>query len=491
MGVSLTNCYNKNVEDNAEDNKAITDFEEGKKLKLRSNPKSIAEKIMKKGDSSLTNAVNVSKNSNKSSAGKAVPGLNLKSDRMRKGENNIIITESSDSSTGFSSNRKLADKFSFKKRINENFVLNNSSLCSSEKKKFPHGFVKEKEEDTFNKFLVFEHSHRQVSFLSKSFKTIIEELNIQLDEFLEKEVVRNKTLFPGIEFSVVAIVERQNGQNHSSNKTERFNTNNSNTNNISNSIGSSHESKDADVLLKFFVVSNIFIYDFEFASSQQYPTLTLKRKINLLSIDFFSITPDFRKLIIHINNVLDEGGNIFIFNDNSIHIVFCICNLLFYCYSLTKNLIVIPKSQFFFEKIKKIHNYEKMKDFFNSYAESIYNKIGEVVPFDKDETFIKLIPLSKIETKFTDMKVDKMLVLSDKKIIEVCSDNVEISKLNIIPLSKMKKINEFNKSQKFQIVLDDESVYQYSSIHIKMLLRLIKAQHAKECLLDLEIDRMD
>jgi hypothetical protein len=469
-------------------------------------------------------------------------------------------------------------KFNMNKRITDNFFLNSSGTSSMDKKRLPHSFVKE----DANSFLTFEHAHRQMSFLGKTFKTIHnKELNHKLDIFLEQEFAKNKVSFPHIEFSIEAIIDRtikykdtdvqntptptnmtggSNVVNHQLNQLETENqvkeneinvtrqragtgNNFSSPNLIQESTGNNynivhpgsgsitnsnynyhteknlpHENKlgsaalrpepnsltnfslnsenignnilnSPNSIFKFLVISNIFIYEFEFCLINS--TLTLARKLNLLSIEFFSITPDFKKLIIHVNNILDTGGNSFITNENSIHIVFCICNILFYCYSTTKNLIVIPHSTYFYEKSKKIHSYDKVKIFYNRFVDEIFNKIGSALPYDKDEIFVKLIPLSKIETKYTDTKTDKMIILTNKKILEVSSDNMDLSKINIFPLSKMKKINEFYKSHKFQIVFDDGSTIQYSSIHSKAIIRLIKTQHNNECLLELEVIRCD
>ena len=379
-----------------------------------------------------------------------------------------VISEISDSSTGEISAQK---NYNQNKRMTENFMINLSS-SSNIKKNFKNLHNAE------DKFLIFEHSHKQMSFLAKTFKSINNiELFSKLDEFFEKETQKNKLIFPNILFNVEAIID------------QGFIS----TNNINNSIESSYNSnsskKEISDMLNFLVISNIFIYDFNYLINES--NLLLKRKINLLSIDFFSIIPDFKKIIIHVNNYLDETGNISISNENNIHIVFCICNILYNCYSQIKNLIVIPKSQTFYSKSKKIFLFEKMKEYYNNYSLEIYNKIGEILPFDKDEILVKLIPLSKIETKFSDIKYDKILLLSNKKIYEIPNDNIEYSKLNIIPLSRLKKINELSKSHKFQLIIDDNSMIQYSTIYCRTLINLIKEKQSNECLLDLEINRID
>jgi hypothetical protein len=267
-------------------------------------------------------------------------------------ENTKAVTESSESV-----NHKYG---SISNRIIENYVQTNSSICS-DKKKLKNVFIKE----DGNYFLGFENSHRQISFLGKSFRSVNDRnLNQKLDEFLERESVINKGTFRDIEFSIEAIVEKYStykeensnslsmSNNLSISDLIKYNTENnsghSNKKNGSQASNPSVEISTGTNSFKFFVISNIFIYDFEYHFTNK--SLVLRRKINVLSIDFFSITPDLKKLIIHVNSILDGGGNLFINNENSIHICFCICNILFYCYSTAKNLVVIPKSQFFYKK---------------------------------------------------------------------------------------------------------------------------------------------
>lgn len=338
---------------------------------------------------------------------------------------------------------------------------------------------------------------------------------------MEKEVQRNKMSFPNIDFSIEAIIDRtiinpihknpiteiKHDSYSSENDSKDEDSKEMKHENTIEGFYSAAENKGffygtnaeynstvnkliAINSCKFLVISNIFIYDFEYIYNSN--VLVLRRKINLVAIDFFSITADFKKLIIHVNSLLDTSGNIFIATDNSIHIVFCLCNILFYCYSLIKTLIVVPKSQSFFDKIKNTFQYDKIKEIYNFYVDEVYRKIGELIPYDKDEEAVKLIPLSKIESKFTDTKIDKLLLITNKKILELSSDIVEkASKINIIPLSKIKKINEFSKSHKFQIVLDDGATHQYSSLHFKSLIQLIKYEQSKDCLLELEIIKID
>lgn len=367
--------------------------------------------------------------------------------------------------------------------------MNNHSHSgtSSERKKLSSIFLKE---DNINKFIAFEHSHRQISFHVKSFKTINnKELNKILEELLEKESNDCKKNYPDREFSVEAIIEGGYFQSKKS-KTD--------SNSVDNQISERDEFSDKH--FRFNIITSIFFYDFDFNITTS--KLKCNKKINLTNIEFFSITQDYSRLIIHIKSSTENSNcNIGISNDNAIQIAFCIGNILFYCYSMMKVLVVIPKLSSFYEKIKNIDDYEKFKGIYNSYALEIFNKISEAIPRDKDENIIKMIPLSKLEAKFTDIKTDKIIILTNKKILEISHDNnynlensfsKENSKIKIISLSKMKRINEFNKKNKFQIILNDmNTIFTYSTLYYKVLIRLIKTAHSKECLLDLEIEKID
>lgn len=412
--------------------------------------------------------------------------------------------------------------YNINKKIVESYILHNTSQ-GSERKKSNH-FSKE----NTDRFFTFEFSHKQFSFLSKGFKTIKNsDLNKKLDIFLEEEVIKNKSAFPQIDFNVEAIIDR-NVQYKDNTGDEVFNSlYTSNKNNLNHQYYSSnqHETgykenqfgpdKDYNQIplsnnyvsnqstsfisnFKFLIISNIYIYEMEYSIKDC--LLNVVRKVNLVSVDFFSLTPDFKKLIIHINNIHDNNGNISLNYENAVQIVFCLSNILFHCYSVQKNLVVIPKSYSFYEKAKKIFFFEKMKEFYNEWAENLCLKIGNLLPLDKEEKLVKCVSLSKIESKFTEAKIDIILMITNKKIYELSSENFDLQHIDIIPFSKMRKILQYNKTHKFQIFIDEEfdktskegnKFYNYSSIHSRSIVKLLKNVQSKECLLELEVVKMD
>jgi len=108
---------------------------------------------------------------------------------------------------------------------------------------------------------------------------------------------------------------------------------------------------------------------------------------------------------------------------------------------------------------------------------------------DKHEEVFKIIPVSKVEKKFTEMITDKILLITCKKIIELSSDNIMNAKINIISFSKMKKIEENSNKDLVNIYLENDILYSYKSIYSVHLLKSIFYLYSKECLLDLEVIR--
>jgi len=217
--------------------------------------------------------------------------------------------------------------------------------------------------------------------------------------------------------------------------------------------------------------------------------LNLKRKILLDNIEFFSITSDLMKLIIHINSKNETDGNFGITHENSIQIVFCLANLIYTFTKLKKMLFVVPKSKMLVDKIKYISSIDKFKEMYNKYTNELFKTLGTTIPYDSEEVLLKLIPLSKLESRFTEVFCDKIILCTNKKIIELNSEFVDNAKLNIIPFNKLNKINLKSKNHKIILSLEDDSNYQYSTLYAKMIFDLIICYHKKECLSELKIIR--
>jgi hypothetical protein len=201
-----------------------------------------------------------------------------------------------------------------------------------------------------NKFYTFDQSYRQHYLLSKSFNNIKStEFLKRIDEFFEKEQeCHKKTSLT--DFTIEAIVEKVYSDNN-------FSKSQSNSGIIQNTSNISDNSKKK---FSFIVISNTALYDLEYQTSDS-GSLNLKRKIYFLSMEFFSITSDHMKLIIHVNPKLDKNGNFGITHENSVQISFCLSSLI---YNLSKNkkvLFVVPKSKMLVDKIKYISSLDKYK----------------------------------------------------------------------------------------------------------------------------------
>lgn len=229
--------------------------------------------------------------------------------------------------------------------IAEKFLLNYSS-SNSNNENFPNSSL-----NLENKFFLFTHCHKQYYQLSKSFSNHkSSEFLKKIDEFLEKEQDSLKKT-SNIDLTIEAIIEKAFSENNSS---KSYLSSNVIIQNVSNNSDSTKRK------YSFIIISNSFLYDLEYISND-ICGLNLKRKIFIPCIEFFSITSDLMKLILHINSKLDVSGNFGITHENSIQIAFCLSNLI---YSLSKKipiLIVIPKSNILVDKIKYIRSLEKYR----------------------------------------------------------------------------------------------------------------------------------
>ena len=100
---------------------------------------------------------------------------------------------------------------------------------------------------------------------------------------------------------------------------------------------------------------------------------------------------------------------------------------------------------------------------------------------------MKLIPLNKIESKFTEVFCDKIIAITNKKIIELNSEFVDSAKISIIPLNKLKKLMLSSKNHKIQFNTDENLSFNYSTLHARGVFELLRITHSKECLSELEV----
>lgn len=354
-------------------------------------------------------------------------------------------------STDSSSDTRKKPK-GFKKILNDNYnshtPSHNSSILTSMN-----------DEDLF---LVYEECHKQPYTLPKTLYDDKSDILIsKLDEFLGKEMKKNKMKF-NCDLTIEGIIDQITDKDH----------------------------------IYIIVITNCDIY--EFLYEEQTQLLTLNRKINLLSIEFLTITSDCKKLILHVNSKLDMNGA-YIFTsekqkDLILQLAFCICNLIFNNYSIVKSVIFIPNSKSIIENTKKIDDLNKYKTSLNTMLKKLYERLNDIIPSDFNEKIIKLVPVNKIETKFIEGKIEKLLIITDKKIIEISNNfdsNIDKTSVNIIPYSKLKGFSLFTKNNKFELLTDDnDNVSIYSSLLSKQICSMIKSAHSKECLHELKIFKL-
>lgn len=122
---------------------------------------------------------------------------------------------------------------------------------------------------------------------------------------------------------------------------------------------------------------------------------------------------------------------------------------------------------------------------YNKYSKDLFQKLVSNVLIDNNEQLYKIIPVRKVEVKFTEITTDKILIITNSKIIELSSDNIDNAKINIIAFTKMKKIEIKTSKDMIQIYLENDIQYSYFSIYSMFLLKNIVYFHSKESLLDL------
>ena len=122
---------------------------------------------------------------------------------------------------------------------------------------------------------------------------------------------------------------------------------------------------------------------------------------------------------------------------------------------------------------------------YNKYSKDLFQKLVSNVLIDNNEQLYKIIPVRKVEVKFTEITTDKILIITNSKIIELSSENIDNAKINIIAFTKMKKIEIKTSKDMIQIYLENDIQYSYFSIYSMFLLKNIVYFHSKESLLDL------
>ena len=302
-----------------------------------------------------------------------------------------------------------------------------------------------------NYFLTFHNSHKQQIYNKTTFseQKSVEFLG-KLDDFLESERKKIKKMDQEHEFKIEFICEI-------------------------NDIFLENSFKE-NKKFRFAIITSTMLYEFEFEQSK----FTLKNIIILLYIDFISLTSDYKNVILHMNNSLQTSGNYILTHiDNGINIAFLISNLVYSLHNFVKPLVIIPSDYKNLDKFKLYHSYNRFQEFYNKYCEEIYNSMDNFQPYDEGENFIKLIPLNRIMSKFTEILSERLLIITSRKLmeIEIIPDSQNCI-IDSICYSKLKKIL-YNKN-KLQFILDDSSsIYKYSTIYSSIITHSIKQIYLK------------
>lgn len=313
-------------------------------------------------------------------------------------------------------------------------------------------------------------------------------LNTKLEKFMLKEEKKLKKEFLHINFQIEAIVERD----YNYRKENLMN----NSSSYSSTVSASSLNNSLSTHFKFIIITNIMIYDLEFLFSNN--ELNLRRKICLKDICFISLSSENNKFIIHV----EQGKNLYIFNEQSEQICFCLC------YSAYKNLakkvikvVPIPQTITFFDIIRKCHKFEDYSKLYNDYVEKLTTTLKSNLLLDENEKILKFVPVQKIENKYLDNKSERLIFVSNKKIIEVLSSTLDNLQVEIIPFSKITKINECSKDLKLQILTSENdnaysynnlnSITQYYTLTYENLIHTIYTAHSKDFYFNFEVNKLN
>jgi hypothetical protein len=389
MGITLTNCYEK------KDNESDLKEEEDDKPKLKKY-KSIKQVIQNsKQKQEIMQEIMLSSPINSNSSTEIKKKKNFKK-IMDKKPNDIDYY-----STPIKNNKEVdLSNGDINNKLESMKNLKGLSISSSSKQLF----------------FPFDEGHKQQYLLPKtfSFSNIPQEedLTKKLEIYFENEVKKQKKNLISIdELIIEGVIETQ------------------------------YKLDDMNLTKTkiFYIISNVYIYEFHYAFNSSNDkiletSLSCKKKVNLVSIDTLFINSNYSHLSIILNpkyekNILFEIKNL-TNPDVCLFSAFCICQLMFTNFSQIKTIISLPDNTLLGDYLKSKKSLsgtpppsnQSFNEYFNISITNFFNKITEIIPCDMNESLIKFIPLSKIETKFTEIKIGKILIITNKKIIECPSD---------------------------------------------------------------------
>lgn len=245
----------------------------------------------------------------------------------------------------------------------------------------------------------------------------------------------------------------------------------------------------------FILISEIYIFSFEYKFKEE--KLTLLKKIKLVAINYISYCSDLNKINLHLNLKFENKDPICSFEisplkkEETLIILTNICKLCFENYSSIKKVVSYPLDPSLEEKIKDTREIKEFMSIYNTYADKSVLKLNKEIPFDINECLIKLISLQKIDYKPEETKLNVILFITNKRLIEVKMKSNGEYKINTIrSFSKLSIASIHKKENKVELEFESYSnKIIYQSFMVNYLLNTIKGIQSKECLNILKINK--
>jgi len=176
--------------------------------------------------------------------------------------------------------------------------------------------------------------------------------------------------------------------------------------------------------------------------------------------------------------------------DNNFNYIISLTNILRNSFSCVKPIVYIPQDESSFYNIDKADlNFLILCKNLNEFSNGFFNRLKEFIQIDKDERLFKFIPLNRIEQKFIEIKKKKILFITNKRIIEIDEENLELQNINFILISKFEAINVFPDKNKFEFIHSNNKSVIYLSLLFLNIVKLIKDIYNNSCLIPLKIKK--
>ncbi len=252
---------------------------------------------------------------------------------------------------------------------------------------------------------------------------------------------------------------------------------------------------DTGASFSFILISEIYIFSFEYKFKEE--KLILLKKIKLVAINFISYCSDLNKINLHLNLKFENKDPICSFEISPLNkeetpiILANICKLCFENYSSIKKVVSYPLDPSLEEKIKDTREIKEFISIYNTNADKSVLKLNKEIPFDINECLIKLISLQKIDYKPEETKLNVILFITNKRLIEVKMKSNGEYKINTIrSFSKLSIASIHKKENKLELEFESYSnKIIYQSFMVNYLLNTIKGIQSKECLNILKINK--